>query len=104
MESTDEVRFKFGRNWSSFLSLLDESRIQEAESSLKGALNRSDLKGLRFLDVGSGSGLFSLAARRLGAEVYSFDYDPQSVACTQYLKDRYFAKDSMWTVEPGSAL
>lgn len=39
MESTDEVRFKFGRNWTSFLSLLDESRIQEAESSLKRALN-----------------------------------------------------------------
>ena len=30
------------------------------------------------LDIGSGSGLFSLAARRLGARVHSFDYDTDS--------------------------
>jgi len=99
-----EVRFKFGKNWSSFLEMLDESRIQEAEASLKNALGRPDLQGLRFLDVGSGSGLFSLAARRLGAEVHSFDYDPQSVACTLSLKERFFPTDSAWTVEQGSAL
>ena len=101
---TQEERFKFGENWSSFLKMLDESRIQEAEVSLKNALGRSDLQGLRFLDVGSGSGLFSLAARRLGAEVHSFDYDSQSVACTQSLKERFFSNDSTWTVEQGSAL
>lgn len=104
MVAVQEVRFKFGRNWSSFLQVLDESRIQEAEASLKNALNRSDLQGLRFLDVGSGSGLFSLAARRLGAEVYSFDYDPQSVACTASLKSQFFPNDPQWTVEQGSAL
>lgn len=102
--TAQEVRFKFGKNWSSFLQMLDESRIQEAETSLKKALGRLDLKGLRFLDVGSGSGLFSLAARRLGAEVHSFDYDQQSVACTQSLKDRFFPGDVKWIVEQGSAL
>ena len=33
--------------------------------------------------IGCGSGLFRLAARRLGARVESFDYDPQSVACAR---------------------
>ncbi len=99
-----ERRFKFGKNWASFLRLLDESRIQEAELSLKKAFNRSDLQDMRFLDVGSGSGLFSLAARRLGAEVHSFDYDQQSVACTQSLKDRFFPNDGKWVIEQGSAL
>jgi 2-polyprenyl-6-hydroxyphenyl methylase/3-demethylubiquinone-9 3-methyltransferase len=67
-------------------------------------LEVEDLCGKRFLDVGSGSGLFSLAARRLGASVYSFDYDPQSVACTSELKSRYFPHDNLWTIEERSAL
>jgi 2-polyprenyl-6-hydroxyphenyl methylase/3-demethylubiquinone-9 3-methyltransferase len=62
------------------------------------------LDGKRFLDIGSGSGLFSLAARRLGARVHSFDFDPQSVACTRELRRRYFNDDADWTVEEGSAL
>ena len=57
-----------------------------------------------FLDAGSGSGLFSLAARRLGAKVHSFDYDPQSVACTQELKQHYFKDDPYWVVEEGTVL
>jgi 2-polyprenyl-6-hydroxyphenyl methylase/3-demethylubiquinone-9 3-methyltransferase len=60
--------------------------------------------GKSFLDVGSGSGLFSLAARRLGARVHSFDFDPQSVACTSELKRRYFPNDLGWTVQQGSVL
>jgi SAM-dependent methyltransferase len=62
------------------------------------------LAGLKFLDIGSGSGLFSLAARRLGALVHSFDFDPQSVACTRELRRRFFPADSRWTIEQGSAL
>jgi 2-polyprenyl-3-methyl-5-hydroxy-6-metoxy-1,4-benzoquinol methylase len=99
-----DLRFKFGKNWSSFLKNLDESKIQEAELSLKKGLNIKDFSGLRFLDIGSGSGIFSLAARRLGAEVFSFDYDVQSVACTQLLKDKFFPSDQKWVVEQGSAL
>lgn len=97
-------RFQFGKNWSHFLLSLTEERIAEAEKSLREMLGVSDLKGRRFLDIGSGSGLFSLAARRLGAQVHSFDYDPQSVACAQELKQRFFAGDSNWVIERGSAL
>lgn len=39
----------------------------------------------------------------LGANVYSFDYDPHSVACTAELKRRYFP-DDQWVVERGSVL
>lgn len=48
--------------------------------------------------------LFSLAARRLGAKVRSFDYDPQSVACTNELKRLYFKEDTNWIVEEGNVL
>jgi 2-polyprenyl-3-methyl-5-hydroxy-6-metoxy-1,4-benzoquinol methylase len=97
-------RFKFGENWSRFLSLLNDARIMEAEKSLRQMLGVESLEGLRFLDIGSGSGLFSLAARRLGARVHSFDYDPQSVACTTELRRRFFPEDADWKVEEASAL
>jgi len=97
-------RFEFGANWKLFLNTLNQDRIALAERSLRDMLGVKDLRGQRFLDVGSGSGLFSLAARRLGAEVHSFDYDPESVACTNELKHRYFPNDPDWTVEQGSVL
>ncbi len=97
-------RFEFGANWTRFLNVLNDDRIHQAEKSLREMLGVSDLKDKRFLDIGSGSGLFSLAARRLGATVHSFDYDPQSVACTRELKRRYFPDDSSWVVEEASVL
>lgn len=97
-------RFEFGKNWSAFLSVLDDERIATAEASLKEMLECDTLAGKTFLDIGSGSGLFSLAARRLGAKVHSFDFDSNSYACTKELRRRYFANDDEWTVEQGSAL
>lgn len=97
-------RFEFGRNWSRFLSVVGESHVKAAEQSLRSMLGVHDLRGRQFLDIGSGSGLFSLAARRLGARVHSFDYDPRSVACTRELRRRFFPEDAMWVVEEGSVL
>lgn len=97
-------RFPFGKNWTRFLNKLDDNRILRAEQSLCDMLKVIGLQGKRFLDIGSGSGLFSLAARRLGANVHSFDYDLQSVACTNELKRRYFPNDPDWIVEQGSVL
>lgn len=100
----NDLRFQFGKNWARFLTVLTEDRIAEAERSLREMLDVETLEGQRFLDIGSGSGLFSLAARRLGAEVYSFDFDPQSVSCTRELKRRYFPDDDKWSVEQASVL
>ncbi len=98
-------RFEFGRNWQQFLTLLSEERIAEAEASIRSMLGLDSLEGKSFLDIGSGSGLFSLAAMRLAAQkVHSFDFDPQSVACGRELKRRYFPNNDQWTVEQGSAL
>src|SRR5437870_8949500 len=97
-------RFEFGKNWAEFLKLLDENRIAQAEISLQDLLETKSLEGLSFLDAGCGSGLFSLAARRLGARVHSFDFDPQSVACAMELKRRYFPNEPDWTIDEGSVL
>lgn len=104
VETAQGERFQFGENWKHFLSTLNETRILEAEKSLKEMLQVENLINKSFLDVGSGSGIFSLAAKRLGARVHSFDYDPESVACTMELRRRYFSEDSDWTVEEGSVL
>ncbi|HEX4807943.1 MAG TPA: class I SAM-dependent methyltransferase [Bryobacteraceae bacterium] len=103
-EVAQGTRFEFGENWGRFLSVLNEDRIRQAERSLAAMLEIQDLHGKTFLDIGSGSGLFSLAARRLGARAVSFDYDPSSVACTAELRRRYFVDDPDWTVIRGSAL
>ena len=97
-------RFQFGQNWSQFLPAIDEECIQQAEKSLREMLEVESLSGKTFLDIGSGSGLFSLAARRLGARVHSFDFDPKSVFCTTELKKNYFRDDESWQVQEASVL
>src|SRR4026207_70951 len=98
------ARFKFGKNWQSFLAVLGEARIRQAETALREMLGVTDLLGQTFVDVGSGSGLSSLAARNLGAPVTSFDFDPSSVACTHELRRRYHADDTAWSIQEGSVL
>ena len=97
-------RFDFGRNWGDFVRSITEEQIDEAERSLKYFLDIEDLSGHHFLDIGCGSGLFSLAAKRLGAQVMSFDDDPSSVASARHLKDRFADGVDDWRVEQGSVL
>lgn len=104
MAPSDEPRFQFGSNWWSFLQELDDDRIARAEESLQEMLGAERLDGLSFLDIGSGSGIFSLAARRLGARVHSFDFDAQSVRCGVELRRRFFPDDDQWHIEQASVL
>lgn len=97
-------RFAFGDNWRRYLRVLDEERMERAVASLKAMLEVEDLSGSSFLDIGSGSGIFSLAARRLGARVLSFDYDPAAVACARELKSRHCEGDEAWQIRAGSVL
>lgn len=97
-------RFAFGSNWRQFLRRVNDERITMARHDLGAMLGAESFDGCSFLDIGSGSGLSSLAARRLGATVMSFDYDPASVACTRELRSRYQREDSDWIVQEGSIL
>jgi 2-polyprenyl-6-hydroxyphenyl methylase/3-demethylubiquinone-9 3-methyltransferase len=104
--TNDPVRFAFGANWSRFMECVDERRIKAAEDSLiEMTRNADSIAGRTFLDAGSGSGLFSLAASRLGAaRVHSFDYDANSVATTAEIKRRFRPASPAWTVECGDIL
>jgi 2-polyprenyl-6-hydroxyphenyl methylase/3-demethylubiquinone-9 3-methyltransferase len=103
--SDPEPRFPFGRNWRSYLRLLDEPRVRVAERSLEEMLGAGRLRGASFLDVGCGSGLFSLAALRLGAaRVHSFDRDTESVEAALEVKRRFSPQAEAWHVERGDVL
>jgi len=99
-----EARFEFGKNWSAFLASISEERIEKSCRAISDLLGTRDLRGRRFLDIGCGSGLSSLAARRLGADVFSFDFDADSVAASQALKQRFAADDTQWRIKQGSVL
>lgn len=103
-EVSQGLRFEFGDNWAKFLRAVDDGKIGIAKNSLQEMLDVGNLERKSFLDVGSGSGLFSLAACQLGARVTSFDYDPRSVACTAELRRRYGADTAVWDVAEGSVL
>ena len=96
--------FRFGRNWQEYVAEhLNPERERIARDSVADLVG-VDLNGKTFLDIGSGSGLFSLAAHALGAaRIVSVDVDPDSVASTRHLRESAGAPDN-WTVIAGSIL
>jgi 2-polyprenyl-6-hydroxyphenyl methylase/3-demethylubiquinone-9 3-methyltransferase len=99
------LRFQFGRNWTGFVRRnLNEQRIETARKHILDFLQREDLKGLDFLDIGSGSGIHSAAAFSAGANrIFSFDYDPNSVSATNLVRNKRGNPDS-WTICRGDIL
>lgn len=97
-------RFAFGKNWEAFLSVMNPQRIEQAISALREMLQVESLTGKSFLDIGSGSGLSSLCAWKLGADVRSFDFDMHSVACTEQLRKRHASEAQNWSIQQGSVL
>lgn len=98
-------RFAFGRNWQRYVTRVDESRISIAVETLQDWFGCDSFDGRSFLDVGCGSGLFSLAAARLNAKrVQSFDYDMDSVAATERLRTTFLPNHPAWSIEQGSAV
>ena len=96
--------FGFGDNWQRYVAEhLTPERTRIARESLRDLVG-VDLAGQYLLDIGCGSGLFSLGAHDLGAaRVVSVDVDPSSVASTRNLRERAGSPES-WTVVPGSIL
>jgi 2-polyprenyl-6-hydroxyphenyl methylase/3-demethylubiquinone-9 3-methyltransferase len=101
----DERRFEFGKNWSEYVrKAVNQERVDISRRHMLAFLGRTDLAGTSFLDIGCGSGLHSFAAYQSGANsVFGFDYDPESVAATEILRERA-SNPEMWHVEQGSVL
>jgi 2-polyprenyl-6-hydroxyphenyl methylase/3-demethylubiquinone-9 3-methyltransferase len=109
-ETTHEPRvaapddaFGFGRNWQTYVAEhLTPERERIARDSFADLAG--DVEGKYVLDIGSGSGLFSLAAHKLSAaRIVSVDVDPDSVASTRHLRSTAGDPES-WRVTAGSIL
>src|SRR5687767_134821 len=98
----EDTRFGFGKNWAEFVDKKFSDKIVDDSRAHLSAFIRSDtLAGKLFLDVGCGSGIHSLAAIRMGASrVVSFDFDPESVATTEKIRQLAGAPGH-WTVMHG---
>lgn len=100
-----EITFSFGKNWENYITKsLNKKRLNLAQRSIMDLLNLRSLKDKIFLDIGCGSGIFSLSAFRLGAKkIISFDKDLYSVKCCNYLKN-IESNSYNWDVYQGSVL
>jgi 2-polyprenyl-6-hydroxyphenyl methylase/3-demethylubiquinone-9 3-methyltransferase len=76
--------FTFGENWRSFSESVSEESVAKATRSVADLAARGTFAGCTVIDVGCGSGLFSEAFLRLGAErLYAVDLDPECVRLTR---------------------
>ena len=82
--------FDFGLNWKSFSEdKLDAIRIDRAIQSLKNLLGCETLQDRNFMDVGCGSGVFSIAASNLGAAfVIGVDVNPRCITVCESNRNR----------------
>ena len=96
--------FSFGENWRDYLTTVTPSDIQTARRDIEHWLGAGTVAGRNVLDIGSGSGIHSLAFHLLGARsVLSLDRDPHSVEATRTLWRQAGAPQN-WTVLSGSVL
>ncbi len=81
--------FDFGSNWEDFSKRhIDRRRLEAACESLRSLLAKENIEGKSFLDVGCGSGLFSIAAHQLGAtKVVGIDVNPRCIEISQSNRD-----------------
>ena len=101
-----KITFSFGKNWVNYIkNFVDQGQLKDAEESLLKYLNKKDYKEKIFIDVGCGSGIFSLGAINLDAKkVISFDIDYFSIEATRLIKEKYLNKKTDWEIFKGNIL
>ncbi len=104
MNKQGEITFSFGQNWKDYLQTISQDDIDSAKNDIEAWLGSGYVAGKKVLDIGSGSGVHSLAFYLLGAEeVFSFDYDRHSVEATTACWEKE-GKPQNWRVSHGSIL
>ena len=101
----NEKYFDFGENWSQYSEIaLTQESLDSAISSMQTLVGIESLENLSFLDVGCGSGLFSIAAHKLNAtKVVGIDINPVCIDVSNRNSQKY-SPDSSIIFRKGSAL
>ncbi len=100
----ENVTFSFGKNWEDYLKSVKEEQVSEAIEDIQKWLSKDEIVGKTVMDIGSGSGIHSLAFQMLGAnQILSMDYDVASVRASSQIRDNLGKKES-WTIEHASIL
>lgn len=75
------MQFDFGENWKNYSSkTVDKEKFKEAITSILNLLPENEIKGKSVIDIGCGSGIFSLAFLSLGSRrVLGTDINNKSV-------------------------
>ncbi|MBG84498.1 MAG: hypothetical protein CMJ40_08135 [Phycisphaerae bacterium] len=84
-----ENHFEFGANWLDYSDSVTQSHLDHAISNLKRLFACERMDGARFLDIGCGSGIHTVAAAKLGARIVSVDLDPMCIESTRKLCDLF---------------
>jgi 2-polyprenyl-6-hydroxyphenyl methylase/3-demethylubiquinone-9 3-methyltransferase len=99
-----KITFSFGKNWKDYLKTVSKEEIDKAKYDIEEWLGTNFVSGKTVIDVGSGSGIHSLAFYLLGAKtICSFDFDKYSVEATKILWEKE-GKPKNWIVSQGSIL
>jgi len=108
--TTTDVRFEFGKNWEDYARSIDVQEIEAATACLSNMMGEVPLAGRSFLDIGSGSGIHSLAALRSGvSSLLAVDLDLDSVATTRAVLAKFWEEknyqvreQSVFDLDPAS--
>lgn len=89
------VMFNFGKNWEAYsLKKLDNCRLEQATDSISSLLDKDGVKAKSFLDIGCGTGIFSIVARKLGADrVVGIDLNPKCIEVARENGRRFLDTD-----------
>lgn len=88
--------FNFGKNWKHYSkNALNQNKLNATIRSID-KLTDNKIQNSRFLDIGCGSGIFSVAASKAGAkEVVGFDISQESIEASRYNKKRFYPQGNM---------
>lgn len=97
--------FDFGKNWQTYsLQTLNPERLQAARESLVRLLGRDTLDNHTLLDIGCGSGIFTIGAAQLGAQATGVDINPLCIEVSQRNAQTYLPDGQQVRFQQCSAL
>jgi 2-polyprenyl-3-methyl-5-hydroxy-6-metoxy-1,4-benzoquinol methylase len=104
-----KITFSFGKNWNNYVeTVVNDKVLAETKNSMLKYLPIEEYKGKNFIDVGCGSGLFSLSSVLLGCKkTISIDVDDYSIKSTLLTKNKFSSllQDNIeWEISKGDIL